>query len=90
MRGSFRDALTTLVAAELLNARSAKDEDRGAGVVADLGEQLGKAIAIISDGDTRTVDLMLSGSEGFVATVAVETTEQLLKINHFFRKGERI
>ena len=89
MADTFRDALSALVATELLAARNARDEERGACVVADLGEQLGKAIAIISDGDTCGVDLMLAGSEGLVATIAVETTEQLIKINHFFRKGER-
>lgn len=68
----FSDALTRMVANELAAARQARDDERAAGVVAELASALGVAIALVADGIPSGIEAMLAGSEQVIAEVAAE------------------
>ena len=66
----FYGALIGLVLDEIEAAQRSKDDGRLAGVVTDLGEVLGKAVAIICDGSPRGIDTLLTGLDGLIAESA--------------------
>lgn len=77
MERDFREALISLVMREMASAQKANDDDRAAGVVTDLAEQLGKAIAMLCRGDRRGIDTLLAGTENLVSEIAFDTANFL-------------
>lgn len=84
---AFSDELTMLVSRELMAAREARDDERAAGVVADLAQMLGTAVATITDGNPSAIDFLLDGVEALVATVAVEKAPAMEMIARTFRNS---
>jgi hypothetical protein len=89
---AFFEDLSRLVARELAAARETRDDERLAGIVSDLAEMLGTAIAAITDGNPSGIDALLAGVEEVVATVAVEKApamEMIARTFHSNIKGAR-
>ena len=87
MPETFRDALLDLVIKEVLRAKKAKDDDRQAGAVSVLAEMLGKAIAMICDGDPVGIDRMLMGAEAVVCEIAADTARDVKAIQGLVQKA---
>jgi len=63
----FFDALVRLVTREIEAARQSGDNGRLADVVTDLGDVLGKAVAIACEGSPSGIDTLLTGLDGLIA-----------------------
>lgn len=87
MSDSFFEALSGLVSREVYAARKSSDDDRLAGVVADLATMLGKVIAITGDGDAVLIDKMLMAADEVIAGSAVEVGEIVAAINRLVQEG---
>ena len=68
----FFDELADLCAREMKAAVKAGSDDRKAAVVEGLATILGRTIAMAADGDPRTVETLLTGSEAHAAREAAD------------------
>lgn len=89
MPDDFRDALVALVAREVHAARTAGDDDRLFGAVADLAESLGKTIAIVGGGQPLLIDKMLTAADGVIVQTATEVGGWIAQIHEITKKGAR-